>query len=118
MSHDLYWILTTALSAGGLAGSVGYLWRQSASGRDPARSSSLGGKRPWRRWGAVICAVVSVLFYVGLHHLDPAERPGTYLLVWIVILLLVLCLCVLALVDMLCTRRLTREALHRPGEPS
>ena len=106
------WILSTGLSVVGLIGSVWYLWLYLRRRRSPGRSP-LEGSRPWRPVGAVLCAVVSVLFYVALHYIDPARRPGLFLALWAIVLLLLLCLCVMAVVDILYTRRLVRQALGR-----
>ena len=114
MSEIVYWFLSSGVCVVGLGTSLWYLWASRPG--QVQRSSPLAGKRPWRRWGAAVCGLVSVLFYVGLHHLDPARRPRTFLAVWIVILLLVICLCVLALVDILYTRRLLRKTLRRPED--
>ena len=113
MRSALVWILSCGLSLVGLIGSVGYLWWHYRQKRRAPRSP-LAGHRPWRPVGAVLCAVVSALFYVGLHHLDATRRPGLFLAWWAVILLLLAALCVMAVVDVLYTRRLIRPVPRRP----
>ena len=55
----------------------------------------------------------SVLFYLGMHHVNPSRWPRVYIILWIVVLLLVLWLCIIAAADMLYTRRITRETLQK-----
>ena len=112
MKSALVWILSCGLSLGGLIGSVGYLWWHYRQKRRAPRSP-LAGHRPWRPAGAVLCAVVSVLFYVGLHYVDADRRPGLYLALWGMVLLMLACLCLMAIVDVLYTRRLLRDTLRR-----
>jgi len=106
-------ILTTGLAAVGLAGSLGYIALASRRKIPPDAAGSAGEDRPWRVWGAVVCGLISVLFYVGLNHVNPHARPRTFLLLWAVVVLLVLTLCVLAGVDIVHTRRRLRERGRR-----
>lgn len=55
--------------------------------------------RPWRRVGAGICALLSIMFPVGLSVLDPHGSPRLCLAYWLVILLLVVWLMGLAFKD-------------------
>jgi len=114
MSGLIYWLLSTGLCAAGFLGSAAYIaysyWTRHRSG---AAGGELSGDRPWRRRGAAVCALVCVLFHLGLHHVDPARRPRLFLALWIVVLLLVGWLCLLALADMVYTRKQTQQALRR-----
>jgi hypothetical protein len=87
---------------------VAYLGWYRRRQRSP-RPSPLEGSRPWRPAGAVLCAAVSILFYVGLHHLDPTQSPGWFLLLWVVVLLLLASLITMVLVDLRYTRQLVRQ---------
>ncbi len=109
MQAFAYWLFTTVLCAAGFLLSMGYLILSFRRGSDGAAASPLSSHRPWRRLGAAICALVSVMFYAGIHHLDPARFPRVFIFYWIIILLLVVWLCGLALVDMLYTRKLMRQ---------
>jgi peptidoglycan biosynthesis protein MviN/MurJ (putative lipid II flippase) len=108
MKAALIWILSYGLSVAGLLGSGAYLWFYLRRGT-PRERKPLEGHRPWRPVGALLCAAISVLFYAGLHVVSAEQRPGLYLLVWALILLMLAGVCVLAIVDMLYTRRLLRE---------
>jgi hypothetical protein len=112
VSQTIHWFFTTGLCAIGFAVSVCYIWAsyRRSSGENPSATSVT---RPWRRRGAIICAVVSVLFYLGMHHVSPYRWPRVYIVLWIVVLLLVLWLCIIAAADMLYTRRITRETLQK-----
>lgn len=109
MNGPLHWILTIGLSVAGLLTSIVYLIVNFR--RRPTARSTLTGQRPWRPAGAVLCAVVSILVYVGFHHVDPTQHPVAFLLIWAVVLLLLLCICLMAIIDLLYTRRLLRQAL-------
>lgn len=67
---------------------------------DRAATSDSAVPRPWRRLGAAICAVLSVLFPLGLSYLDPGRWPRLYLLYWLMIVLLVAWLMMLAFKDL------------------
>ncbi|MCC7291949.1 MAG: hypothetical protein IT449_07810 [Phycisphaerales bacterium] len=58
-----------------------------------------GGERPWRRLGAGICAVTSLMFLLGAALMKPRESPRAYLAFWAVLLGLVMWLIVLAFKD-------------------
>lgn len=102
------WILTTGLSLTGLAASVLYLvvrfQRRTAH-------SPLTGHRPWRPAGAVLCAAISILAYIGFGHLDHTRHQTAFILLWAGILLLLLCLGLMVVIDLRYTRRLLRRAL-------
>ncbi len=113
MNGIVYWLLTTGLCGIGFAASVGYLIFSAGRPREAGGTVGPAARRPWRRRGAVVCAVICVLFHVGIHHVDPQRWPRLFLALWIVVLLLVGWLCLLALADILYTRKLTRESLQR-----
>jgi hypothetical protein len=71
-----------------------------------ARSRVIGGDRPWRRLGAVICLLLAVMFAAGVRWLNPAAGPYGYLAYWTVMLGLVVWLCALAIKDAMYTRAL------------
>ncbi len=105
-------IMATALPVLGLGSSCWYLWRGWGKTRSGAVGSPLDGPRPWRRWGAILCAAISALVYVGLRQVDPGRRPRAFVVLWAVVLFLVFCVCILAGVDMFFTRRWARQALR------
>lgn len=78
-----------------------------------AERSALGGNRPWRRLGAVLCVLLSIMFVVGAHAIDVPDRWRSYAAFWILMLILLLWLCGLALRDLWHTRRLLAD--HRSG---
>ncbi|MHC5108784.1 MAG: hypothetical protein ACYTHJ_02765 [Planctomycetota bacterium] len=61
--------------------------------------------RPWRRLGAAICLTTAVMFVLGIYLINPERNPAAVATYWLVILLLVVWLCLLAVKDMLHTRR-------------
>ena len=69
-------------------------------------SRIVGAQRPWRRVGAVICLLLSVMFVVGLYVLDEKGPPALYLTYWLFMMLLVVWLLALAVQDILYTRKL------------
>lgn len=96
---------------------------------DAACHSRIGGDRPWRRLGAGILVVISVMFVAGVYIVDIPDRPRPYAAYWAVILGMVLWLCVLAVRDVMYTHRILSDfrsgradlrGLPRPGadEPS
>ena len=105
-------IMATVLPVLGLGSSCWYLWRGWGRARSGAGGSPLDGPRPWRRWGAMLCAAISVLIYVGMRQIDPGHRPRAFVILWAVVVLLVFGVCVLAGVDMFFTRRWTRQTLQ------
>ena len=62
--------------------------------------------RPWRRVGAAICLILSVMFVLGVYLVDIPEHPRTYAAFWLVMMVLVVWLCVLAIKDVLYTRQI------------
>lgn len=78
--------------------------------------------RPWRRMGAAICLLVSVMFVLGVYLVDIPEHPKTYATFWLVIMMLVLWACALAVKDVWYTHRLVRrrrmEKLSSDASPS
>lgn len=81
--------------------------------RPPAPQGSGGSEnrdeRPWRRVGAAICLVVSVMFVIGVYVVDTPDRPRAYAAFWVVIMALVLWLCGLAIKDLRFTQRKVSE---------
>lgn len=65
--------------------------------------------RPWRRVGAAICLLVSIMFVAGVYLVDIPDRPRIYAAFWVVIMGLVIWLCVLAVKD----ARYTRQMISR-----
>ncbi|RJP32737.1 MAG: hypothetical protein C4547_13555 [Phycisphaerales bacterium] len=80
-------------------------------------SSQMGGPRPWRRLGAAICVVTTVMFVAGVALMDEFQTPRIGLIYWSIILFLVFWLCVLAIRDACFTcsilARRRREARQR-----
>lgn len=74
--------------------------------------------RPWRKVGAVIAVLLSIMFVVGVEFLGTGGGPGTYLAYWLVMLVLVIWLCVLAIRDVMYTRRWIEERQARLRELS
>ncbi len=108
MRNAIYWLLSTGLSLAGLAGSIVYLWLHLR--RDPSADGGvLGGPRPWRPVGAVMCGLVSILFFVGLHYVNPVDSARLYLALWSAVLLLLLGIVGMAGIDLLYTRRVVRQ---------
>lgn len=65
--------------------------------------------RPWRRIGAAICLLVSVMFVLGIYLVDIPEHPRTYATFWLVIVVLVLWACGLAVKDVWYTHRIVQR---------
>lgn len=86
----------------------------------PIRGESAGSldDRPWRKLGAVIAVLLSIMFVVGVQFLGTGGGPGTYLAYWLVMLVLVIWLCVLAIRDVMFTRRWIEERRARLRELS
>ena len=93
-----------------LATAATLAWVYLRKGHDvaPARYP-LAGHRPWRKFGAAICLVISVLFVVGIYVVDIPDRPIPYAIYWLIMLGLVIWLTALALKDIM----YTRELMHR-----
>ncbi len=82
--------------------------RKPSSTDDPVRLLVLGD-RPWRRVGAAICVVLSVMFVLGINFPRPVENKIAFLVFWMLILFLLLWLCVLVIKDLLYTRKRLME---------
>ena len=67
------------------------------------------GERPWRRVGAAICLLLSVMFVVGVYAVDIPDRPVPYAVYWIIMLGLVVWLFALAVRDVMYTRELIQR---------
>lgn len=65
--------------------------------------------RPWRRVGAAICLLVSVMFVLGVYLVDIPENPKTYATFWLIIMMLVLWACGLAVKDVWYTHRVVKN---------
>jgi len=80
----------------------------------------LRGHRPWRKMGAALCLLIAVMFVLGIYVVDIPDRPVPYAMYWIIMLGLVVWLFVLAVHDIMHTRKLVRqwrlrnEASRRP----
>ncbi|MCP4246381.1 MAG: DUF4184 family protein [bacterium] len=105
-------IMATVLPVLGLGSASWYLWRTWGNRKPAVVNSPLDAPRPWRRWGAILCAAISALVYVGMRQIDPGHRPRAFVILWGVVLCLVFCLCILAGVDIYFTRRWTRQTLQ------
>ena len=120
MDEELEWWWSALLSGSGLLVSIGYLLRGRGSrqGSRPNHDAAdwnpfLIQDRPWRRLGAAICGLVSVMFFVGVNFLDSKREPVTYLVFWGVVFLLIFWLCLLVGIDILRTQRLRTELTHQ-----
>ena len=72
--------------------------------------------RPWRRIGAAICLLVSVMFVLGVYLVDIPEHPKTYATFWLVIMVLVFWACGLAVKDVWYTHRIIKcRSTDRPS---
>jgi uncharacterized membrane protein len=97
-------LMSILILAAGVAVGWFYLRRPPvASNRGQAGHTD---QRPWRRVGAGICVVLAVMFVAGLYLLDEERRPGTYVVYWLVMMVLILWLCLLALRDVVYTRQM------------
>ncbi len=103
----------------GLGVGVAIIYMRRPATDQMAEGASFGGKRPWRRLGAAICLLLSVVFVLGVYLLDEDTRPGVYMVYWLVIMVLVVWLCWLAFADIMYTRRalltLKKKADETPG---
>ena len=100
-------LFSLAVIGFGLLCALVYLRKPPA--RDGAAGSQNRDERPWRRVGAAICLLVSVMFVVGVYVVDTPDHPRAYAGFWVVIMGLVLWLCVLAIKDV----RYTQQKLAR-----
>jgi len=106
------------LSILALTGGALFAWHYRRPPPLPADETlDLRGDRPWRRVGAVLCLVVSLMFVAGLYLVDVYAFAAWYALYWLVLLFLVLWLCVLAVRDVLYTRHLIeRQRVKRDAD--
>lgn len=65
--------------------------------------------RPWRRVGAAICLLVSVMFVLGVYLVDIPEHPRIYATFWLLIMVLVLWASGLAVKDVWYTHRMVKS---------
>lgn len=120
MDKELEWWWSALLSGSGLLVSIGYLLR-ARRGRADHGYRRIGAEsnpfliqdRPWRRLGAAICGLVSVMFFVGVNFLDSNREPVTFVVYWIVELLLIVWLCLLVGIDIVRTQRIRVELTHQ-----
>jgi len=77
--------------------------------RERRTVSPFAGNRPWRRLGAAICLLLSVMFVVGVYVVEIPERPIPYAVYWIIMLGLVVWLFTLAVRDVMYTRKLVEH---------
>ena len=76
----------------------------------PSRAAHpFAGERPWRRVGAAICLLLSVMFVAGVYAVDIPDRPVPYAVYWIIMLGLVVWLFALAVRDVMYTRKLIQR---------
>lgn len=110
-------VVCAMILAAGLGCAWTYLLPRSAL-RDSARNLP-AGDRPWRRLGAGICLVLSVMFVLGVYLVDVPDHPRTYATYWLVMMVLVLWLCALATKDVFYTRKMIMDRRfgkgRRPG---
>ncbi len=98
------------LSAAVLAVAGLLAWTHFRGSEDAAsRRHPLAGDRPWRKVGAALCVLISVMFVLGIYIVDIPDRPVPYALYWIIMLALVVWLFVLAVRDIMYTRKLARQ---------
>lgn len=82
-------------------------WEQDGGG-------ALGGHRPWRKLGAGIFVVLAVTFVLGIYILDLETPPKVYAIYWLIFTGLLGWLCVLALRDLMYTRKILQR--YREGK--
>lgn len=73
--------------------------------------------RPWRKLGAAIVLVVAVMFTLGLYVLDLKGGPVVFVAYWLTVLVLIVWLCILAIRDVLYTRRIVKLASGSVAKP-
>lgn len=106
---------SVAILTFGIGCAVVYFRKPSAQLRSHA--PAFVGDRPWRRVGAGICAVLAVMFVIGVYVVDVPQRPAPYALYWLVMLGLVVWLFGLVVKDVAHTRRsLDRRGIERKTE--
>lgn len=77
--------------------------------KDDTLYRALRTGRPWRRLGAAVCVVVSIMFVLGIWFIDDLRSPRAFAAFWLVLSFLVLWLCGLAAKDILHTRRVVAK---------
>lgn len=90
---------------------------------DPSsKADRIIGHRPWRRLGAAICILVSIMFVLGINVFDRVNAPRAFAWYWLTILVLLVWLCWLAFKDLLYTRHMLLNLKERlddlDGPPS
>ena len=88
-----------------------YAWLYLRRPKPPsdAGEPAIPDDRPWRRVGAAICLLVSVMFVLGVYLVDIPDHPRTYAAFWAVLMGLVVWLCLLGLRDVRHTRKILRR---------
>lgn len=98
-------ITSIAIVTVGLGLAMIYL-RRNAGGAPSTHP--LAGHRPWRKLGAGICLLVSVMYVIGIYVVDIPDRPVPYAIYWLILLGLLFWLFFLAIRDMMYTRKLMK----------
>lgn len=109
-------VLELVVSIVVLAGGVGMalLYLRGPKAQQAAGRTAIGGYRPWRRLGAAICLLISIMFVAGLYALN-RDTPGkVFFAYWLILALLLMWLCALAVKDMAYTRKVL--AAYRAGK--
>lgn len=110
-------LLKLAVSIAVLLVGLGCAWFYLREARPRAdHAGPLAGHRPWRKLGAAICLLVSVMFVLGVYLVDIPDHPRAYALFWTIILVLMLWLCALAFKDVKYTLRLLRAHRHAASD--
>ena len=88
-----------------------YAWLYLRKPKPPSdiRGAATPDDRPWRRVGAAICLLVSIMFVLGVYLVDIPDHPRTYAAFWAVLMGLVVWLCFLGLRDVRHTRKVIRR---------
>ena len=88
-----------------------YAWLYLRKPKPPvdARGAPISDERPWRRVGAAICLLISVMFVLGVYVVDIPDHPRTYAAFWAVLMGLLVWLCLLGLRDVRHTRMVIRR---------
>jgi len=115
-SSELKWLACALVLASAAAIAWYYLRRTKDlhAASDPPLFSREA--RPWRRLGAAICVVLAIMFVAGITLIDRPARPGMFIAFWLLILGLICWLCVLAIKDLLHTRKMVADWRARRRE--
>jgi drug/metabolite transporter (DMT)-like permease len=110
------WLACAAVLAGAAIIAFFYLRRtkEPHAATDPPLFAS--NARPWRRLGAAICVLLAIMFVAGITLIDRPARPGLFIAFWLLILGLICWLCVLAIKDVLHTRKMVADWRARRRE--